>query len=104
MFQFLLVASLLRFKFHQFALSVDQSSLFILEGECLVIKDSVEIINASKCLGNVIFNSSDLGCILNTLFSLGLNLSTQLVNFDGIISVSFSELLKVIIQLFLLII
>jgi len=104
MFQFLLVASLLRLKFHQFALGINQSSLFILEGECLIIKDSVEIINASKSLRNVIFNGSDLGGILNTLFSLRFNLSTQFVNFNGIISVSLSELLQVIIQLFLLII
>jgi hypothetical protein len=59
----------------ELALGINQGSLFILKSERLVIKDTVEVINACKRLRDIVFNGSNLGSELNALFALRFNLN-----------------------------
>ena len=70
MLKLFLVAGLLSSQLEELALGINQGSLFILKSECLIIKDTVEVINACKRLGDIVFNGSNLGSELNALLAL----------------------------------
>lgn len=104
MLQFFLVVSLLRFKFHKFTLRINQSSLLVLKSEGLIVKHSIEIVNTSKSLRDIVLDSPNFCSIFDAFLALEINLRTQFIDFYGIVSVSFSELLEIVIKLFFLVI
>jgi hypothetical protein len=101
--ELLLITGLLRTELEQLALRVYQGCLFVLKCESFIIENSIKVINASKCLRDIVFNGSDLGSIFNTFLALRFDLSIKFVNFISILSVAFSQVLQVFIELFLLI-
>lgn len=62
MFQLFLVRGLLGFELVHFALGFSQGGLLALEVVGLLVYDSVEVVDASQRLGDVVLNSSDSGC------------------------------------------
>jgi hypothetical protein len=85
-----------------FSFTIDELAFFVLQVTSLAINELVEVINSSKLLGDVVLESSCLSSKVRAFLTLHLVLVVELVNFLGILLVSFSEHKQLLFKMFLL--
>jgi hypothetical protein len=85
-----------------FSFTIDELAFFVLQVTSLAINELVEVINSSKLLGDVVLESSCLSSKVWAFLTLHLVLVVELVNFLGILLVSFSEHKQLLFKMFLL--
>lgn len=102
MVKFILETNNLIFQLDNFSFTIDELALFVLQVTGLGINELVEVINSSNLLGDVVLESSCLGSEVWAFLTLHLILVVELVNFLGILLVSFSEHKQLLFKMLLL--
>jgi hypothetical protein len=100
--KFVLETDDLVFKLDDFSFAVDQLALLVLEVESLGVNEFVQIVDSGQLLGDVVLESSGLGCQVSTLLALEFILVVELIDFFSILTVSFSQILKFILEMLFL--
>lgn len=85
-----------------FALCFSQCGLLALEVISFLIQYSVEVVDASQCLGDVVFNSSDSGCEFYALLATLIVLGVEPIDLTCVLTVALSHLVEVFFQLLFL--
>lgn len=81
MFKFSLVIRILTLQFRNISFDLSELVLFVRDIESFLVCNTLEIINLSKIFADIIFKRSNLSGHLNTLFSLGVILKVEFINF-----------------------
>lgn len=87
---------------NDFSLTVNQLRLLVLQVECFVVNQLVQVIDPRQLFRDIVLQGSRLGSQVGTLFALELVLVAKLVNFLCILPIPLSEVVQLVFKMLLL--
>lgn len=103
MIELILETNDLIFQLDNFLLTINKLGLFIFQIKSFCVYELIQVVDSGQLFRDIILQCSSLGRQISGFFGFEFILIVQLVNFFGILTVSLSEILKLVFQVFLLV-